>query len=142
MSGTRRTARQAQSARRAGGAGASTGSGHGVSSVRFAAIARRLSAVARSEGVDAPGFRSPPRAPGLTRSIKRESDGSATVSVALRGRPELAVMGDMVDGVVAAAGLAEPAAAHLRDRLWAGASELVVADDEPAEPASFLRWAA
>lgn len=103
-----------------------------LSSVRFAAMARRLSDAARGSGIEAPGFRSPPRSPGLRRSIRRERDGSATVSVALRGRPGIAVIADMIDGVVAAASLTGVEAAAARDALWSAASGLL--DDEMEAP--------
>lgn len=99
-----------------------------LTSVRFAAVARRLSETARQLGVDAPGFRSPPKAPGVRRSIRREKDGSATVSVALRGRPGIAVVGDMIDGIVSAAALSGVEAGAVRDDLWSAAAGLL--DDE------------
>jgi len=73
-----------------------------VTSVHFAKIAQELVGVARSEGLIVPTFRSPPRSSGLRRSIRRRPDGSATVSVALRGRPAAAVVADMIDGLAAA----------------------------------------
>ena len=91
-------------------------------------MARRLSEASRRLGIEAPGFRSPPRAPGVRRSVRREADGSATISVALRGRPGVAVMADMVDGVLAAAELAGIEAISVRDELWGEVAALV--DDE------------
>lgn len=108
---------------------------HELTSIRFASVARRLSESARSVGRDVPGFRSPPRAPGIQRSIRRESDGSATVSVALRGRPGIAVIADMIDGVIAAGELDGPEAGLVRDQLWLAAARML--DDESeaaAEP--------
>jgi len=102
--------------------------GQELSSVRFAAVARRVGEEARSAGVEPPAFRSPPRSPGARRSIRREVDGSATVSVALRGRPGIAVIGDMIDGIIIAGELTGLDAAQLRDRLWTAAAALL--DDE------------
>ncbi len=99
-----------------------------LTSVRFAAVARRLSETARQLGVQAPGFRSPPKAAGIRRSIRRETDGSATVSVALRGRPGIAVVGDMIDGIVSASGLVGVEAGAVRDDLWSAVAGLL--DDE------------
>ena len=93
--------------------------------MRFAAVARRLGEAAREVGVEAPAFRSPPRSPGVRRSIRHEVDGSATVSVALRGRPGLSVIGDMIDGVLVASGLADVDRAALRDALWQAVSALL-----------------
>jgi hypothetical protein len=94
-----------------------------LSSLRFAAVARRLSELWRRRGLEAPAFRSPPRSPGVRRAIRRESDGSATVSVALRGRPAVAVVADMIDGIVVAAGLGGVEAGRARDELWMAAME-------------------
>ena len=41
-------------------------------SLRFARIARSLAEAARAQGLRAPTFRSPPRVPGVTRTIRRE----------------------------------------------------------------------
>lgn len=92
-----------------------------LTSLRFAAVARELGEAARRRGLEVPAFRSPPRSPGVRRAIRRESDGSTTVSVALRGRPGLAVVADMIDGMVAAAQLSGVEAGAVRDELWAAA---------------------
>ena len=106
-----------------------------LTSIRFALIARRLSESARSAGTDAPGFRSPPRSPGLQRSIRREADGSATVSVALRRRPGIAVVADMIDGVIAAGDLEGAEAGLMRDQLWLAAARMLDEETEgAAEP--------
>jgi len=47
------------------------------------------------------------------------------VSVALRGRPGVAVVADMVDGVVAAASLTGSEAAVAREALWSVAAALL-----------------
>ena len=96
-----------------------------LTSVRFATVARCLNSAARSLNLKASGFRSPPSRPDVQRSIRRERDGSFTISVQLRGRPGVAVMGDMIDGVVVAAKLEGSKAASLRDKLWSAvATEL------------------
>lgn len=106
-----------------------------LTSLRFAAVARRLSETARAAGADVPAFRSPPRAPGVHRSIRRERGGAATVAVALRGRPGVAVIADMIDGVLAAADLEPSVAASVRDDLWLTAARFLDAEaEESAEP--------
>lgn len=90
-----------------------------ATSVRFAAAARVLGLAARAEGLVVPGFRSPPRLAGAERSLRRRPDGGATVSVRLKGRPWLAVLGDMIEGVVVTNGLSGPDAARCRTALWA-----------------------
>ena len=67
----------------------------------FARLTELLGSVAREEGLVVPGFRSPPRRSGLLRSIRRDARGTATVAVALRGRPAAAVVADLLDGIVA-----------------------------------------
>lgn len=89
----------------------------------FAAVARELAAEARGRGLAVPGFRSPPRLPGARRSLGRHPDGGAVVSVVVRGRPLADVAADMVEGVLAANGLAGPGAEGLRSALLASALE-------------------
>ncbi len=111
-----------------------------MSSVAFAEAARCLGATARRAGFDAPTFRSPPRRPGVQRSIRRRADGSCIVSVQIADRPLAATIADMIDGIIAAntgptrsgsgsaKGTAHVRLAELRDELWAGASHLLAAD--------------
>lgn len=87
------------------------------SSLRFARTVQALATAARSLGLVVPGFRSPPRLVGVQRSIKRW-DGGATVAVVVRGRPWAAVQADLVEGIVAANGLASPASDRARAELW------------------------
>lgn len=106
-----------------------------LTSLRFAAVARRLSETARAAGADVPAFRSPPRAAGVHRSIRRERGGSATIAVSLRGRPGVAVIADMIDGVIAAAGLDPADSARVRDELWLTAARFLDAEAaETSEP--------
>jgi len=96
-------------------------------SLRFARLARSLGEAARAQGLRAPSFRSPPRLPGVSRSIVRRGPG-VTVAVALRDRPWAAVVADMVEGVVAANRLAGVGADRARAGLW----QAVAAEDELA----------
>ncbi len=85
----------------------------------FALVSRILADTAASVGGSAPSFRSPPRIPGVKRSVTRNRDGSVTVAVAVRDRPLMAVIADMIDGIIltsAASGNDE-----LYDALWAAA---------------------
>jgi hypothetical protein len=86
-------------------------------SLRFARLARSLAEAARSTGLRAPTFRSPPRIPDVTRSIVRRGP-AVTVSVSLRDRPWPAVVADMVEGVVVANRLTGVRADHARSHLW------------------------
>ncbi len=95
-----------------------------MTAIEFAEAAKMLADIARRSGAVVPGFQSPPRVKGALRSIRRRADGSATVSVALKGRPRPAVLGDMIDGVIAANDLAGLEAATLRDALWHGVAYL------------------
>jgi hypothetical protein len=115
-----------------------------ATSLRFAAAARTLGLVARRQGLEVPGFRSPPRLTQVDRSLRRRADGAVMVSVRLKGRPWVAVLADMIDGVLAANRLAGAAAAQARTRLWAavegdtGRSEPTRASP-PARPVSAER---
>jgi hypothetical protein len=88
-------------------------------SLRFAEAVRVLGHAARARGLTMPAFRSPPRLVGVHRSLRRRPDGGATVAVVVRGRPWVAVLADMVDGVVVANGLTGSAAGQTRAALWA-----------------------
>ena len=87
------------------------------SALDFAHAARLLGREARRCGLVAPSDRSPPRIVGVQRSLRRSPKG-ATVAVHLKGRPWLAVLGDMIEGVVVANGLLPPHADRLRNDLW------------------------
>jgi len=89
-----------------------------ATSLRFASAARTLGQEARSRGLGVPGFRSPPRLAGVERSVRRRPDGGSTVAIKLRGRPWLAVLGDMIEGVVVANHLNGVAADRARSALW------------------------
>ncbi|NNE74478.1 MAG: hypothetical protein HKN26_12495 [Acidimicrobiales bacterium] len=89
-----------------------------ANAVRYSSAARSLSVVARSLGLDMPGYRSPPGLAGVQRSIRRRPDGSRTIAVRLRGRPWAAVLADMVEGVIVANGLEGRAADEARTALW------------------------
>ncbi len=84
--------------------------------IRFADVARRLGAAARAAGLVVPAFRTPPRRPGAARTIRR-LPGGPVVAVVVRGRDPDAVVADMVEGVLAANGLAGAPAARVRAAL-------------------------
>jgi hypothetical protein len=88
-----------------------------ATTARFVHAARSLGALARSRGLVAPSFRSPPRILGVSRTLKRW-DAGAQVAVLVRGRPWAAVLADMVEGVVAANKLKGLTADRLRTELW------------------------
>jgi hypothetical protein len=88
-----------------------------ATSLAFALSARALASEARRRGLVAPAFRSPPGLAGVDRTLRRHAGGGTVVAVRLRGRGLDAVVGDLVDGVVAANGLAGDPAARLRASL-------------------------
>lgn len=102
-----------------------------MTSLDFAAAARRMADAARQAGHGAPGFRSPPRSPGCRRSIRRRRAGEAVVAVQVKGRPTPAVLADMIDGVVVANRLVGTAAADLREVLWTAVAD-IAAPEAPA----------
>lgn len=89
-----------------------------ATSLRFAAAARALGRAARQAELRVPGFRSPPRLADVDRSLRRRRDGGAMVAIRLKGRPWVAVVSDMVEGVVATNQLRGPAADRARTALW------------------------
>lgn len=88
-----------------------------ATSVDFAAAARTIAHEARRQGLIGPSYRCPPRLVGVDRTIRRRGDG-AIISIRLRGRPWVAVLADMIEGVVAANGLKAPDADRLRGEMW------------------------
>ena len=86
------------------------------STVRFAHAARLLGAAARAAGLIVPAFRSPPRRSGAPRTIRR-LPGGPVVAVVLRDRAFADVLADMVEGIVIANGLRDPAATRVRQVL-------------------------
>ena len=87
-------------------------------SLQFAATVRTLGAAVRERGSVVPGFRSPPRRPGAERTLRWAPDGTATVAVAVRGRPYQAVVADLIEGVVIVNDLSGIDATRLRTALW------------------------
>lgn len=83
----------------------------------FAHAARVLGREARHRGLVAPSYRCPPRIVGVDRSIRRHPKG-VVVAVQLKGRPWMAVLGDMIEGVVLANRLRTPQADRVRNELW------------------------
>ena len=59
----------------------------------FAAMARSMNATAREHGLDTVGFRTSPRMG--DRTIRHREDGSSTVAVSVRSRPDQMVAYDM-----------------------------------------------
>lgn len=94
----------------------------GFTSIDFALAAQALAEQCRNLDLQAPDFRSPPQVLGLTRTLRRRADGSATVAVAFKNRPRSAVLADMIEGVVAANDLGGVDAARARDDLWSNLS--------------------
>ena len=89
----------------------------GASTLDFAQVARVLGREARARGLHAPGFRCPPRIVGVDRSLRRTGE-HVTVAVRVKGRPLVAVVADMIEGVVVANRLHPPVADRLRRELW------------------------
>ena len=94
-----------------------------------------LGSEARRRGLVVPGFRCPPRIVGVDRSIRHHRNG-AVVAVRVKGRPFVAVLADMIEGVVAANHLRPPEADRLRAELW-----LTVVPDAGAGDATITRVA-
>lgn len=106
-------------------------------SLRFAATARALGDAARAQGLTAPAFRSPPRVPGQTRTIRRHANGSATVAVVVRERPWNAVVADMIDGFVVVNDAQAPEA--VKDLLWGALEVIDLTSDDGSDRADVVR---
>ncbi|MBI4884023.1 MAG: hypothetical protein HY826_08210 [Actinobacteria bacterium] len=87
------------------------------SALDFANAARILGREARRRGLIPPSYRCPPRIVGVQRSLRRHK-GGAVVAVQLKARPWLAVLSDMIEGVVVVNKLSPPHADRLRSELW------------------------
>lgn len=85
--------------------------------IEFANAARALTREARRRDLIGPSFRCPPRIVGVDRSLRRHA-GGVVVAVKLRGRPWVAVLSDMIEGVIAANQMGPPLADRLRADLW------------------------
>lgn len=112
---------------------------HQHTTLDFATAARQLGREARRRGLVAPSFRCPPRIVGVDRSLRRHPNG-AVVAVQLKGRPWLAVLGDMIEGVVVANRLQPPHADRLRTELWTAVTG-EAPQQRPATPSPVRRVA-
>ena len=95
-----------------------------LDALAFSWLARRLAAEARRLGLTVPGFRSPPRRAGAVRTLRRVEGGGCIVAVRRRERPGVEVVADLVDGVLAANGLAGAAGRAQRAQLLAALATL------------------
>ncbi len=86
-------------------------------SLRFATAVRAIAAESRRLGLEVPGFRSPPRLDGVTRSLRRRPGAVPAIAVRLEGRPLDVVVGDLVEGVVVVNHLGGRRADEVRRRL-------------------------
>ena len=84
----------------------------------FAGTARWLAGAAHARGLAVPGFRTPPRQTGTNRTIRRYPDGTALVSVRVKGRLWDDVVDDLIAGILALNDLHGAAAAEVRYGLW------------------------
>ncbi len=96
--------------------------------LQFASAARILASQAHRHGLRPPGFRSPPRIVGVDRSLRRFNN-RVVVSVLLRGRPFVAVISDMIEGVVAANQLTGRDAENARTVLWGSVESHLISDE-------------
>ena len=85
--------------------------------MQFAAVARLIANEVQRFGLLAPSFRSPPRVVGVNRTVRRR-EGGGVVAVALRDRPFVAILGDMIEGVVVVNQLSAPDSDQVRTALW------------------------
>ena len=91
-------------------------------SVRFAIVAKTITQVVASCGLEVPGFKSPPRSGDVDRTVRRVNRGSI-VAVRIKDRPFEAVIADMIDGVVVCNDMSTERAGKLRNLLWGAATQ-------------------
>lgn len=92
-------------------------------SAQFSATARTVADAARAVGLVPPAFRSPPASPDLDRSLRWQPDGRCVVAVRAAGRPLADIVGDLIEGVIAANRLTGDAADGARAKLLAFVKE-------------------
>ncbi len=97
---------------------------------RFVLTVRALAMAARSLGLRAPSFQSPPRSHELDRAIGRTPSGDCVVAVRVRGRPFGAVVADAIEGIVVSNELSAAAAGPVRDELWREVESAALSHDE------------
>ncbi|HJM28042.1 MAG: hypothetical protein QF596_07235 [Acidimicrobiales bacterium] len=83
----------------------------------FTNTVRTLSTVVRERGYNVPAFKGPPSLGEHSRTLRRNRDGSMTISVVFRGRAWLSTLSDIVEGFVVANSDLN-IATQLRDLLW------------------------
>ena len=101
----------------------------GGTTMMFATAARFLANEAQRCGLDAPGFRSPPRTLGVQRTLRRTEHGGV-VAVLVRDRPFVAVLADMIEGVIVVNRLSTPDADTIRTALWESLVSAGFVDDD------------
>ncbi len=84
--------------------------------LRFTSVVQVVAQEARRMGLVVPAFRSPPRVPGVDRTIRR-AVGAPVVAVRVRGRPFADVAADVVEGVLVANGIPRGKDLRVRRRL-------------------------
>jgi hypothetical protein len=105
-----------------------------ATSLRFATAARALGQTARRRGLAVPGFRSPPRLAAVDRSVRHLPSGHVMIAIRLRGRPWIAVVSDMIEGVLVANRLVGADADAVRRQLWACLEAEALLPAAPAVP--------
>ncbi|MEN9792035.1 MAG: hypothetical protein RL330_113 [Actinomycetota bacterium] len=105
----------------------------GSRTATFLEAARVIGAAAVELDCTPPGFRTPPRILGANRTVRRAPDGpGGVVAVRVSGRPFIAVVADMVEGVVVLNRLAPDEADRVRTGLWRALESLTASPLPPA----------
>ncbi len=94
-------------------------SGGSTTALQFSEAVRTVIAVAHRHRLRPPVFRSPPALDGVDRTIRRRVGAPDVVAVRRADRPVAAVRADVVEGIVAANGLAGAGADRFRHDAWA-----------------------
>ncbi|MCB1272585.1 MAG: hypothetical protein KDB31_14260 [Microthrixaceae bacterium] len=111
--------RRAESGRGVGEAGPAGPERPGASATEFSETVRNVVSLARKGGLEVPVFRSPPRHPGVDRTIRWRNGRPPVVAIARGERPLAAVQADAIEAIVVVNRLDERRAGRFRHAAWA-----------------------
>ena len=86
-------------------------------SIQFSIAVRTLGRIADQLGYRIPQFRCPPPSAKYQRSVRKTGEENLSISIVIRGRPWLAILADIVEGVVIA-NTQSGQDSELRNILW------------------------
>lgn len=109
---------------------------HRASSIFFGEVVNALSSQARRHGLSVPVFRSPPRIIGVTRTIYNSGEDKTVVAIATRQRANVAVVSDVIEGILESNSLDLIERMRSRELLWEASLPYIFQTSESEEPHS------